>query len=1193
MADNVILRDSSGNAPSPMNLLDQETDLSLGAAKKTSPRLDPSLDYTQNAEGLSFMDLKDDPEFQKDLVRFFKGNRYKYNRDEIVELGPEGLTEQFAEHMRYQSTNEATAVKDLYYAKDNRNNTVDELAAFGRLMSAWDGSEKAGTGFFTAAQDYIGAIASAPSTWASLALIPATFGAGAVAGQLAKQTAQQGTKLLLRKTLADIIAKKTGAEVLKKSVTSTTLKGAGLAAVTEGALGYGMVETQEATREQVIEDYQGMTPQQKALAVGFQSAFGGVIGGFGTWMNVKSANSAIDTLYRQQQEIEKSATAGAKNAVKTLQSKLTNTASKKKIGDVVSRIVKMTELLEQKVAPKQAKDSLNPTKVAEGTDIRTQIFAENPNTAIIGGLSSKTIQGIAAAASDIVDKLDIGPNERISSAIARALSKDPSESGSVSTKEVIDILNDYAITREEFSNVYLSELSEAGKTLGQAGMVSRTLDAFKPTKYKGDKTKDTEALLSDITVLGKVGISTIDDILAKQTVAEASDSSIGMKFYRGAQELDAARIAYMTSQFATTARNVGFSVARLGVDASDQVFKSLLTGTARAFGADIPKSPARGVFSMLKGMTLDKDMALVARTMLEEDMPAEYKKLFRDTQRVEVATGSDNMLAKSARFVNVLNSATDHVFKQAAFFASLDRQLGAAGTTFRDFAESGQTFIDLDPAILDRAGRDALDFTFQKGYEGDDTAFGKSANYVIGLNRKLPFVVSGLAEMPFPRYMANHMEFIFDYMPVLGGSKGTAELLTKAYYKDADYMFSKDKGQIERWSKQMTGAMLLTGAYYARASQGAETDFSDFKFSEKGDVSKMAPILGALNGHMLVADMLYRYNNDIPLPTNKRVLKDMGEVVAGMSSLGFNTGMAEALGESFAKGGLTEVAKRKLADVMATFTYPAAMAKDFLGQYDPEKSYTWYNPDMQGDANILYDLQTWGEFQSRVSKNIPKYDWLGHAKYVNKSTTLPRYSIFNSRPIGTINPAMKQIVGIDTRSQSSIQEELSRLGLKEFELYKNSTVKNPVIRYVVEERLSKSLNKEFLRWRSQPRTELSGASYDDLDVNAQRQLFEDFISKQVQDTVKDTAERWGEYSKFAPTSAAGYIRNMYMIQGKTDIMGKPRYDAAAQSIPNSQYQTAEDYLVESTSLIDELNRRQMLMYYADIAEDSFKKIVDN
>ena len=1193
MADNVILRDSSGNAPSPMNLLDQETDLSLGAAKKPLPRLDSSLDYTQNAEGLSFMDLKDDPEFQKDLVRFFNGNRYKYNRDEIVKLGPEGLAYKFAEHMRYQGTNEATAVKDLYYVKDNRNNTVDELAAFGRLMSAWDGSEKAGTGPWTAAQDYMGAIASAPSTWASLAAIPATLGAGAVAGQLAKQTAQQGTKLLLRKTLADIIAKKTGAEVLKKGVTSTTLKGAGLAAATEGALGYGMVETQEATREQVIEDYQGMTPQQKALAVGFQSAFGGVVGGFGTWANVKSANSAIDTLYRQQQEIEKSATAGAKNAVKTLQGKLTNTASKKKLGDVVSRIVKMTELLEQKVAPKQTKDPLDPTRVAEGTDIRAQIFAENPNTPIIGGLSSKTLQGITAAASDIVDKLDIGPNERISSAIATALSKESSEAGSITTKEITDILNDYAITREEFSNVFLSELSEAGKILGQAGQVSRTLDAFKPTKYKGEKTRNAEALLSDITVLGKVGVSTIDDILAQQTIAEASKSTAGMKVLNVFRELDAARIAYMTSQFATTARNVGFSVARLGVDASDQVFKSLLTGTARAFGSEVPKSPARGIFSMMKGMTLDKDMALVARTMLEEDMPAQYKKLFRDTQRVEVATGSNNMLAKSARFVNVLNSATDHVFKQAAFFASLDRQLGAAGTTFRDFAESGQTFMDLDPAILERAGRDALDFTFQKGYENDDTAFGNAANYVIGLNRKLPFVVSGLAEMPFPRYVANHMEFIFDYIPLLGGSKGTAELLGKVYYKDPDFMFSKDKGQIERWSKQLTGTMLLTGAYYARSTQGAETEFSSFKLSEEGDVANMAPMLGALNGHMLMADLLYRYNNDIPLPTDTRILKDMGEVVAGMSSLGFNTGMVQAMGDSIEKGGLTEVAKRKLADVVATFTYPAAMAKDFLGQYDPEKSYTWYNPDMLGDANILYDLDTWGEFTSRVSKNIPKYDWLGHAKYVNKSTTLPRYSIFNPRPIGAINPAMKQIMGVDVRSQSSIQKELARLGLKEFELYRNSRVKNPVIRYVVEERLAKSLNQEFLRWSSQDRPELNDASYNDLDVDAQRALFKSFIDEQITSTVADSEDRWGEYKKFAPTSAAGYIRNMYVIQGKTDIMGKPRYDAAAQAMPNSDYKTAEEYIAESTSLIDELNRRQTLMYYADIAEDSFKDISKN
>ena len=1189
MADNVILRDSFGNAPSPINLIDQETELSKGAKKKPIPKLDPTLDYTQNAEGLSFMDLRNDREFQKDLVRFFNGGRYQYTKKEITKLGPKGLALQFAEHMRFQDTNEATAIKDLFYAKDNRNNTADELAAFGRLMSAWDGSEKAGTGFLTGVGDYAAGIASAPSTWASLAAIPATLGAGAIVGQLAKHSAKKGTQLLLRKTLAELIAKKSSAQILKKGVTATTLKGAGTAAVVEGGLGYGQIETQESTREQVIEDYTGMTPGQKALAVGFQSAFGGTIGGFGTWMNVKSANSAIDTLYAQQQKIEKQATAGAKNAVNTLRNKLTNPAANKKLTNVLSRIVAMTDTLEERALPRDSKNPLAPKSVKEGNKILNEIFSEHPNTNIIGGLSSKTLQGITAAASDIVDKLEIGPNERISSSIARALSKDPSESGSISTKEITDILDSYAITREEFSNVYLAELSEAGKTLGQAGFISRMTGAGRASK------EEVEKVLTDMTALGKVGVSTIDDIMAREAVDLSSKSDIGLKLYKGAQELDAARIAYMTSQFATTARNVGFSVGRLGVDAADEVFKSLLTGTARVFGADIPKSPARGVFSMLRGMSSSKDMATVARVMLEEDMPAVYKKLFRDTQRVEVATGSNTLLARSATFVNTLNSATDHVFKQAAFYASLDRQLGATGTTFRDFAQSGKTFVDLDPDILERAGRDALDFTFQKGYEDADTAFGKSAKFVINLNRKLPFIVSGAGGMPFPRYVANHMEFIFDYMPVLGGAKGIAEGFAKKVH-GPEFRFSKDKGQIERWSKQLTGTMMLTGAYYARSTQEGETDFSDFKTSEDGNIFKLGPMLGAAAGHFLIADLLYRYNNDLPLPLTEKGLpsvrfyKDAGEVLAGMSGLGFNTGMIEAIGESLSKGVVTDNLKRKLADVTATFSYPLTMAKDFLGQYDPEKSYTRYNPDMQGDQNLLNDLQTWGEFNSRVKKNIPDYDFLSESKSINNSTTLPRYSPFNSRPIGTINPAMKQIIGIDSRNQSDIQKEMSRLMIKEFDLYKNSTVKNPVVKYATEQRLSKYLGEEFERWRSTPQVKYDGKTYDDLknDSNYQRDQFSLFVADRIRSVAQETEKRWQEYSKFAPTSAVGYIRNMYMIEGKEDIGGKPRYDVAAQSLPNSTYKTAEEFLSEATSLVDEINRRQRLMKAADLASSQSK-----
>jgi hypothetical protein len=68
---------------------------------------------------------------------------------------------------------------------------------------------------------------------------------------------------------------------------------------------------------------------------------------------------------------------------------------------------------------------------------------------------------------------------------------------------------------------------------------------------------------------------------------------------------------------------------------------------------------------------------------------------------------------------------------------------------------------------------------------------------------------------------------------------------------------------------------------------------------------------------------------------------------------------------------------------------------------------------------------------------------------------------------------------------------------------------------------------------------------------------------------------------------------MYMIQGKTPILGRPRFDMGAQAIPNSNYQSSEEYLSESTSLLDELNRRQMLMHYADIAEEQAKEASKN
>ena len=89
-------------------------------------------DYINRAEDNYFTDLIDDETFGEDLKKFFTGGRYNYSEKEIEEKGVEGLANDFAEHMRYQSTNETTAVKDLLYVQRDFETNEKIPAAEGR-----------------------------------------------------------------------------------------------------------------------------------------------------------------------------------------------------------------------------------------------------------------------------------------------------------------------------------------------------------------------------------------------------------------------------------------------------------------------------------------------------------------------------------------------------------------------------------------------------------------------------------------------------------------------------------------------------------------------------------------------------------------------------------------------------------------------------------------------------------------------------------------------------------------------------------------------------------------------------------------------------------------------------------------------------------------------------------------------------
>lgn len=113
------------------------------------------VEYLNKATDGVFLDLVEDEDFKKDLVRFFTGGRYTYSLEDFKDKGAKGLAEDFVEHMRGHDWNEVTAAKDLNYAK-NKDVDVSGKQAFGRLIQAWDSSDKAGTNnLLTSSGDFL------------------------------------------------------------------------------------------------------------------------------------------------------------------------------------------------------------------------------------------------------------------------------------------------------------------------------------------------------------------------------------------------------------------------------------------------------------------------------------------------------------------------------------------------------------------------------------------------------------------------------------------------------------------------------------------------------------------------------------------------------------------------------------------------------------------------------------------------------------------------------------------------------------------------------------------------------------------------------------------------------------------------------------------------------------------------------
>jgi len=1183
------------------------------------------VDYIENVKDNAFIDLKDDPDFQKDLVRFFSGGRYTKSKKEMRELGYEGLTEEFITHMRYQSSNEVTALKDLNYA-NNKDVHRKGKESFGNLIQAWDNSGSAGTGYGDGASDFLWATASAPSTYVGLGSLGL--------GKLGAKAAAKGTQMLLRSTLkkvqGDLFKSKT------KTVVGGALKGAGTGFAVETAIGGVTAYGGGETREELIEGYD-YTTGDLAVQAGVQGLFGSVLGAAGGAVTGRKVFNKIELAEKMSVSTEKIRIEAADKALKTIEG-----GTAEQISFATGRMVDLEATLAARGGDVKSNilDPLDTKKVEMGETILKGLRdTEHSGGQLSSGLSMDTLRSITAATIDIAKELNLKANERITSAVARRLDDEGPGAGLVIDKLEV-IRTEYGLTRQQMSYVYLADVSRAGKILGEQSRIAKATKKAGSTLRSGDgAAADRASRVSvDINTLAEHGLSSFDD----QAVAEMSSAVVrnsgvrtaGTKVYNFLQDVDQMRIAFMTSQLTTTARNVTSTGLLAGVDISDEFFRSIIRGVqGKGFGGkglvQNSKNVVRRMGATVRGLSSDNSTAEVLREVFLEQMPEDYTKTFYNTLRMEVGTQSTSRMAKTGRMVNFVNTAFDTAFKEGALFASLERQLDdlgdeALGLNVKDFLEKGGRLDNLPDGFMAKSIDDANRFTMQRTYQGDDSPFGIVARKASSLNQKYPFIISAVVGMPFPRYVANHIEMIADYTPILGA---IVPALKKAGVNIGGDAFKSNE---DRMARQLTGSLLLGMGWYLASTKKGEVDYNAIETAVGGD-SDLAPSAGFLIAPMFLGDLAYRYSAGLPLPSKFKTLKETGAVLGGLGDLGVDISLLTETGRSIAEGNITENLQKQLGNVAATFTYPGTLARDIAGQFSYEAAGTPYVRDLEGigpfanrgagDVTKGEDLPTsmkgeTGSYQvlfGQATRFLVDTDSVQYTQSFSSDSKndIAYHTPFNPAAVGKMNPLLKQFSGIQQNPPlTGLQREMNKFYIEEYEIYNSRTAKNATLDYVLIHKLSQTMPKAFEEWRktvplsSAATTESpDGLTYDEVassDIIGDRangikkKALETFMGSWITEEKERITKAFETVKADKKIQARGFIRNNYVLKRKE--LGEELFDMAAQSISEEvesfNFNTSEELLADSETIVEELNRRMAIMnraseIKASIEQDSF------
>ncbi len=1007
-------------------------------------------------------------------------------------MSPEETYDAFMEHMRFHNVNEVTTIRDLEYAQ---NSNLEGKLRFGNLIDAYDKLD--GEVSLTSALDYAEGIATAPSTY--LGLISAGTGkAAAVAGT-------QAAKIGVRKILSE------------------ALKGSAKAAAVEGSIGFGQGLAQEGVRVET-----GMMPEMTgdlAMQTGLLSAAGaGIINFPVAAMQSKRASRANELYESAQLNQAKKATQASEKSKEVLKA-----APKAEANKIKSEL-----------------KALDADKVKKGRQIKQQ---SSTSETLEASIPPETIENIAAAGLRVRELLKMKKGERITSVMQRMLSDNK-----LPDADIQKILDEHNLTYDEFSLMYLAEVSDAGRVLGAQGRLSQALTP----QARRAKKNQVDDMMDSLDKLNKGGKSSIDSTTAKK-LAE-NRNGVGGFF----KDLDRARLGVMTSQPATTMRNNLNAGFRIAVDMSTRAFDNALN----------LRNPFDGTLDIVN-YTLNPYEAQVIKKMFTESFPVEAGRLFREAADLEARSGSEGALATLGRKVNVLNTMSDNLWKKSVLSASLKRRLSDAGiemteearnTLLRnrllrqmdeasadqvlktakgddlqklygeygllkknmdlyDFIETGQ-LKKLPQDILKDSIEDAYSFVYQTSMKGDNL-FGGMAKAVIKGHQDYPMLISSV--LPFPRYIANQLKFVYEHAPLIGlmpldriGSKAPARSF-KEYMQ-------------EKLPKQMTGALMMTAAYNWRAKQGDTEYWYEFK-DNNGNVIDGRAVYGPFAPFMLAADLIYRHQRGTMPVSIHSYARDTLQALAGSTfRVGLGLYTLDKLYTDVESGAGQKVIAEGLANIINTFTIPASAARDLYAQFDKDARGI---PETRTGSMNFYDI-----LYQRATRSLPKNfasdaeedGFLGFGDAAERAT-----SPFQTGELMQINPLEKQIFGFSKRpAKNSLQNEMGRLNMQPYDLYKRDP--NEKRDLYVRQELSKedgplNLNDRMSRIIASDAYQRFGDDADGLSIK--RDVFDTEVKRIIQEArniadAKIEKDAFDVNAKYTDSDQVEWMRMNKLLKGRID-----------------------------------------------------------